>query len=195
MKAAEIITETDYVKYISEEPKFVETSKGKEYRYIKKSILQKELLELYGGYVKWKMLRETVTKEGVWGTGVLKFRHPVTNTWLYFTGTASKNHDEGMRYNFPSLESNCMVNACKKIGIRFGQTLNVDEEDGEGGSPDIKPKDKTVKGRLQPDTNIMKKFMAAVEKGDIAAISMITNAYEIRYEGSVPVIQEDAKKK
>jgi hypothetical protein len=105
-------------------------SKGElEYRYIRKSILQRELTNLYRGNVRWEMVRESVTQNGLYGTGRLEVKHPVSNEWIYFTGVASLPHEKSMRLNYPRLEAHCMINACKKIGVWFGQTLNIDEED------------------------------------------------------------------
>jgi hypothetical protein len=36
-----------------------------------------------------------------------------------------------MRLNYPALESQCFKNACKKLGVWFGQTLNSESEDAE----------------------------------------------------------------
>lgn len=186
------MTEEKYIEYISEEPSQVQTSEpgadGQTYRYIKKSHLQQELLTLYRGYTKWKMLRDSVTNKGMWGTGLLKYKHPATGEWLYVTGTASKAHDEGMRTNYPTLEANCFVNACKKIGVRFGQTLNVDQEDKETEAEAPAHQKKLLGGRLKPDIDIMRKFTSAIAKGDAAAISMLTNTYEIKYDEGMPVI-------
>jgi hypothetical protein len=100
-----------------------------EYRYIRKSVLQAELLRVYKGNVKWQMVRETITNNGLYGAGLLEVLHPVSHEWLQYTGVASLPHDKVLRLNYPRLEAHCMINACKKIGPRFGQCLNVEEED------------------------------------------------------------------
>jgi hypothetical protein len=100
-----------------------------EYRYIKKSVLQRELSKIYRGNVRWEMVRDTVTTNGLYGTGKLEVKHPVSGEWIYYTGVASLPHERGMRMNYPRLEAHCMVNACKKIGVWFGQCLNNQEED------------------------------------------------------------------
>jgi hypothetical protein len=99
------------------------------YRYIKKSVIQKELLKIYEGHTRWEMLRETVTAKGMYGVGRFEYRHPVSKEWLSVTGTASLPHDKKMRLGFPSLEGHCLQNAVKKIGVFFGQTLNQSIED------------------------------------------------------------------
>lgn len=125
----------DYICLISREPvpemiTDVTDKDGKlQYRYIKKSLLQNELLKIYDGYTRWEMLRETVTAKGMYGVGRFEYKHPVSGEWLSVTGTASLPQDKKMRLGFPSLESHCFLNAVKKIGVWFGQTLNVVEED------------------------------------------------------------------
>lgn len=129
------MTNKEYIDLISREPTpdMISEAKNKagevEYRYIKKSILQRELLKIYNGCIKWEMLRESIVKNGMWGTGILHIKLPFNGEWVYFTGTASLPHEKKLRLGFPSLEAHCMINACKKIGIWFGQTLNIDEED------------------------------------------------------------------
>lgn len=102
-----------------------------EYRYIRKSVLQIELIKLYNGNVRWEMLREVVTTNGMYGAGKLEVKHPVSGEWLHYTGVASLPHDKSMRLNYPRLEAHAMINACKKIGPWFGQTLNVEDDEVE----------------------------------------------------------------
>lgn len=129
------MTNLDYLNIISQEPTSDMISENRDkngdlqYRYIRKSVLQKELNRIYEGHVRWEMLRDSITKNGIWGTGRLEVKHPVSGEWLYFTGVASLPHERRMRLNYPKLEAHCMINACKKIGVWFGQTLNIDEED------------------------------------------------------------------
>ncbi len=124
-----------YIDRISKEPtndmvREMKNKKGEvEYLYLPKSIIQKELLNIYEGHTKWEMLRETVGKVGMYGTGILHYKHPVSGEWLFVTGTASLPHEKKMRLQFPSLESHCFLNAVKKIGVWFGQTLNLKDED------------------------------------------------------------------
>ena len=125
----------EYIALISREPTpdMISEKRDKDgnllYKYIKKSILQRELLNLYQGCSKWEMLRESVIKGGMWGTGILHVKLPFNGEWVYYTGTASLPHEKKLRLGFPSLEAHCMINACKKIGPYFGQNLNIDEED------------------------------------------------------------------
>jgi len=129
------MTNEFYIQQISKEPTkdMVREFKNKagevEYLYLPKSIIQKELLRIYEGHTKWEMLRETVGKQGMFGTGILHYKHPVSGEWLFVTGTASLPHEKKLRLLFPSLESHCFLNAVKKIGVWFGQTLNLNIED------------------------------------------------------------------
>lgn len=72
------MTNEEYLERISKEPTTEMVKQGNGYRYIPKSILQKELLLLYNGHTKWEMMRETVSRNGLWGTGLLWYKHPVT---------------------------------------------------------------------------------------------------------------------
>lgn len=123
------MTDQEYIDWVNQDPRSVEQGNG--YKYIKKSILQKELLELYKGHIKWEMLRETVSRNGLWGVGILHFKHPVSSEWLYLSGTASIPLIKSMRLSYPSLEAQVFKNAVKKIGPRFGQLLNIEQEDEE----------------------------------------------------------------
>ena len=129
------MTYQEYLTQIGEQPTADMISEHRnshgevEYRYIRKSVLQAQLNTIYSGNIRWQMLRETITNNGLFGAGVLEVKHPVSGEWLSFTGVASLPHDKTLRLNYPRLEAHCMVNACKKIGPWFGQTLNVEEDD------------------------------------------------------------------
>lgn len=125
----------EYIVLISREPTAemiveVRNKAGQlEYKYIPKSIIQKELLNIYNGHTKWEMLRETIGSKGMFGTGLFEYQHPVSKEWLCVSGTASIPHEKKLRLDFPNLESHCFLNAVKKIGVWFGQTINLVEED------------------------------------------------------------------
>lgn len=149
------MTIQEYISLISREPLTIEQGKG--YRYIKKSILQKELLFIYEGHTRWEMLRDTISKNGLWGTGILEIKHPVSGEWLHYTGTASLPHERKMRLNYPNLEAHCFINACKKIGVWFGQTLNIDEEDAmpeDNEAPEINREDERLEILIDQCPNI-----------------------------------------
>lgn len=129
------MTYQEYLDIINQEPSsdMICESRDKngdlQYRYIRKSVLQRELLRVYQGNTRWEMLRDTISKNGIWGVGKLEVKHPVSGEWLTYTGVASLPHERRMRLNYPKLEAHCMINACKKIGAWFGQTINIEEED------------------------------------------------------------------
>lgn len=137
------MTNKDYTELISREPtpdmvKEVRNKKGElEYRYIPKSILQRELMTIYDGHTKFEMLRETVGKSGMYAVALFHYKHPVSGEWLYVSGTASLSHENKMRLSFPNLESHCFLNAVKKIGVWFGQCLNTSQEDAMPDEDDM----------------------------------------------------------
>lgn len=140
------MTNEEYVMQISREPTpemVIDAKKPDgtiEYKFIPKSILQKELLAIYGGHDQWEMIKDTVGKDGIWGTGVLKVKHPVSGEWIHKTGMGALKHEKNMKLNYPSLEAQCFKNACKKLGVWFGQTLNLDIEDLEPEEFSMEPK-------------------------------------------------------
>jgi hypothetical protein len=76
-----------------------------------------------------------------------------------------------------TLKSECIKNAAKDLGKRFGRDLNDDL-----------PKEQLVKEvavkntlKAKPDSKIMKQFLTALEKGDEATIITLKNIYEINY--------------
>lgn len=132
-----IKTYEEYLEIIGQEPlpEMVSEHYGEdglvEYYFIRKSILQRELARIYLGNVRWNMTRDNLTNNGIYGVGLLEVKHPVSGEWLHFSGVASLPHEKVMRLNYPRLEAYCMMNACKKIGPWFGQTLNSEKEDEE----------------------------------------------------------------
>jgi hypothetical protein len=77
-----------------------------------------------------------------------------------------------------TLKSECTKNAAYELGKRLGRDLNKDAPKPEP-TPDAPPKEK---GKPQPDSKIMEQFRKAVERGDQAAITTLTNIYEIKTE-------------
>lgn len=131
------MTNEEYLSQINAEPTPDMVSENRnekgelEYRYIRKSVLQRELARIYNGHVRWNIVRETITNNGLYGAGILEVKHPVSGEWLHYSGVASLPHDKSMRLNYPKLEAHCMINACKKIGVWFGQCLNIEEDEEE----------------------------------------------------------------
>jgi hypothetical protein len=65
--------------------------------------------------------------------------------------------------------SECTKNAAKKLGNRFGRALNNRME-----SKNKQPE------KMKPDSDIMKLYMAAIQKNDILAIDKLTKIYDIK---------------
>jgi hypothetical protein len=75
-------------------------------------------------------------------------------------------------------KSECIKNAASDMGRYFGRGLN------DGIIPSIKSLErKSVKSK--PDSKIMKQFLLAIEKGDIATTTMLSNIYDIKTETNV----------
>ncbi|MES2285924.1 MAG: hypothetical protein V4547_09575 [Bacteroidota bacterium] len=70
-------------------------------------------------------------------------------------------------------KSECIKNAASDIAKYFGRGLNNDivPSNGKQEKPVVKAK---------PDSKIMKQFLAAVEAGDEATITLLTNIYDIK---------------
>lgn len=157
------MTNEEYVTLISREPTpemvidAKKTDGTVEYRFIPKSVLQKELLTIYGGHDQWEMVKDTVGKDGIWGTGVLKVKHPVSGEWIHKTGMGALKHEKNMKLNYPSLEAQCFKNACKKLGVWFGQTLNLDIDD-------LEPEDFGMEQKIDTDHTIAAQYEAIKEK-------------------------------
>jgi hypothetical protein len=97
--------------------------------YIPISVIQDQLLFIYDGFTQWTMERESFTKGGLIGVGILKYKHPIMGDWLSVSGTAAIPWRGGLRLDYPSLEGHCILNAAKKIGVWFGQNLNRETDD------------------------------------------------------------------
>lgn len=73
-------------------------------------------------------------------------------------------------------KSECVKNAASDIGAYFGRGLN------EGFVSENQPSPVNTKPKMKPDSKIMQKFMDAVANKDEAAITMLTNIYDIKTE-------------
>ena len=138
------MTELEYLQQINQEPTPDMVKQGNGYKYIPKSILQEQLIRIYNGHYQWEMIRDTVSKNGIWGTGVLKIMHPISKEWLSYSGLAYIPHEKAMKLNYPSMEAQCFKNACKKIGTWFGMKLNIEIEDAEPQDEEPKHEVKTI---------------------------------------------------
>jgi len=77
-----------------------------------------------------------------------------------------------------TLKSECIKNAAKDLGKRFGRDLN-DDLPKEQLVKEVAQVKNTLKSK--PDSKIMKQFLIALEKGDEATIITLKNIYEINY--------------
>ncbi len=73
-------------------------------------------------------------------------------------------------------KSLCIKNAASDIGKWFGRGINKEILPDRS---EIK-KDTVSVVKKKPDSKIMKQFMSAIEKGDEATITMLSNIYEIK---------------
>lgn len=73
-------------------------------------------------------------------------------------------------------KSECVKNAASDIGRYFGRHLNDDLAPTRNEAPP------PARPKTKPDSKIMRQFMEAVEKGDQATITMLTNIYDIKIE-------------
>lgn len=177
------MTTEEYVTALNKEPTpemIIEVKKKDgtlDYKFIPKSILQKEILSIYGGSDQWEMIRDTVGKDGLWGTGILKVKHPVTGEWITKSGMGALRHEKNMKLNYPSLEAQCFKNACKKLGVWFGQTLNLDiddlEPDAFGMEPNIDA-DHTISAQWEA----IKEQLVAIEFKEDAIEFLKTTSFQ-----------------
>jgi hypothetical protein len=160
----------EYIDLISREPLEFMIEQGKGYRYIKKSVLKKELLKIFGGHTKFEVTDKSVSINGLYCTGLFHYKHPVSGEWLFESGMAAIPHDKSMRLNYPALKAQIFKNAVREIGVWFGQTLNLDTDDAE-------PEETSIKA--EPDIIILKKYDNAVKAKDEKTIKEIEENYNI----------------
>lgn len=74
-----------------------------------------------------------------------------------------------------TVKSECIKNAASDIGVLYGRHLNDEVlKNLELNKP------QTEKPKSKPDSKIMKQFLKAVEDGDTATQTMLSNIYEIK---------------
>lgn len=82
-------------------------------------------------------------------------------------------------------KSMCIKNAATDIGRYLGRGINseamVDRSTAPMKAPAVKK---------QPDSKIMQQFLSAVESGDKATITLLSNIYDIKTEENVESIQK-----
>jgi hypothetical protein len=152
--------------------------------YVPIQIVQEDLQEGFKGQTKFELLREVVTKDWIYGVGRLHYRDPVTKEWLSQDGSAAVPQRGNLRLDFPALGAHILLNAAKKIGKRFGQELNRENETGlivddpfiglqigdSGGPSSFKH---------APDDAIIASYKEAVQRGDFAKVQTIKAIYNI----------------
>lgn len=154
------MTTEDYIALINREPTPEMIEQGEGYRYIKKTVLKRELLKIYGGHTKFEVTREVVAKNGLWGTGLFHYRHPVSMEWLFEAGSASIPITKGMKLDFPALKTAIFKNSVKEIGVWFGLELNSDVDDAEPVGDIPVPPEVQDEQTIEAD---FKKLMEAIE--------------------------------
>lgn len=165
------MTNDEYIALISREPLPEMIMQGNGYKYIKKSILKREILLIYGGNTRFEVIDKVVSKNGLYGTGLLHYKHPVSGEWMYESGMAAIPHDKGMKLNYPALKAAVFKNAVREIGVWFGLTLNLDIDDAEPEGE--------VSMKAEPDIIILKKYGNAVKTGDDKTKKEIEENYNI----------------
>lgn len=113
------------------------------------SFVQTDLDEFYAGLWNWEMKFCQVVANEIIGWGTLEVFHPIARVWIRRTGCAAvmvqqRSKESGgsgrisdiddkikntLVKDFPHLESECIKNAAKKLGKKFGRDLNRKMED------------------------------------------------------------------
>ena len=77
-------------------------------------------------------------------------------------------------YDFVGIAiSECTKNAAKKLGDKFGRSLN-------GRTELRQSKAEKERAKIKPDAGIMKQYMAALQSNNILAIDRLLNIYDIK---------------
>ena len=106
---------------------------------------------------------------------VIRYEHNGKEIERSFVGCASfplKSIEPNTHF-LATVKSECIKNAASDIGNYFGRGLNDNLPLSGAAKNEEKPK-------VKPDSKIMKQFLQAVEKGDTATITMLSNIYDIK---------------
>lgn len=125
------MTNEGFLKIINADPEGVKTSEDGAYKFIPISVIEGKLDELFYGEWSFSLDREVIGRFYATGKGSLSYRHPVTGNWITKSGTAAVSLTKEITMDYPKLESQCILNAAKKIGPVFGRNLNRDRDDAE----------------------------------------------------------------
>lgn len=106
---------------------------------------------------------------------VIEYKENAVIIQRTFVGACSFSlkYIEPNQHFLATAKSECVKNAASDIGTYFGRGLN------EGFVSPEQPEAKQ-KLKMKPDSTIMQKFMDAVANKDEAAITMLTNIYDIK---------------
>jgi len=111
-------------------------------QYIPIGSVEKTLDEVYSGLWSTKNFRTTVIANEIVGDIDLEVFHPVAKAWIKRTGSGStmiqtskgkpatidNKIKNTLVKDYPHLKSECIKNAAKSLGVRFGRDLNRDDQ-------------------------------------------------------------------
>jgi hypothetical protein len=114
---------------------------AKNAKYIPIAVIERLLDELYSGLWQTDNFRTEVIANEVVGSIDLKVYHPVAKMWITRTGAASamiltsagkpvtleNKITNTLVTSYPKLKAECIKNAAKSLGVRFGRALNRGE--------------------------------------------------------------------
>jgi hypothetical protein len=106
--------------------------------YVPIFVIERELDSLYNGLWKTSNFRWEVIANEVVGSILLEVFHPTAKTWISREGCAStmiltqKEKPATVEFkikntlvkDFPHMKAECLKNAAKSLGVRFGRNLN-----------------------------------------------------------------------
>ena len=112
-------------------------------QYIPISVIESILDTYYSGLWQTVNFRYSVVANEIIGSIDLQVFHPVAKVWITRTGTASamiqtvkdkpatveNKIKNTLVKDFPHLKSECIKNAAKSLGVRFGRALNRGKDD------------------------------------------------------------------
>jgi len=110
--------------------------------YVPIDVIEGLLDGLYNGLWQTENFRTTNIANEIVGSIDLKVFHPVAQTWLTRTGAASvmvqiakdmplaleNKIKNTLTKDYPHLKAECIKNAAKSLGVRFGRNLNRGQE-------------------------------------------------------------------
>jgi hypothetical protein len=110
-------------------------------KYMPVNVIERLLDENYSGLWQTDNFRWAVVANEIIGSIDLKVFHPSANTWITRTGCAStmiltqkdkpavveNKIKNTLVKDFPHLKAECLKNAAKSLGVRFGRNLNRDD--------------------------------------------------------------------